>query len=297
MNHLKYPDALVIVAAGYELLNSLGQPVSAANIASAVPALALSAQNLVTDVTLAGSSDRLLLVNYSGKIQLDANGNPIYVSQLMDGNGQIVFTDGSTVSAQTFSKNGLALALVNSAGKGLLGSDGNQIFVVQVMDAMNDPKFVIGRNINAAGSGIIASNAKLYATGNIRGVVFTRNNLNITSLSTVDVTALSGGKADVSGKTITGTIVALDGISTTSDNNTSKMISESVTGSTSGQSGLGTGGAANATANAASASDDSSKVAKKPEATGEDDTTKKKTKGIALAQKVSRVTVLLPSKN
>ena len=75
------------------------------------------------------------------------------------------------------------------------------------------------------------------------------------------------------------------------------LISANVSGSTSGQSGLGTGGAANATANAASATDDSTKVVKKSEVTGESEVAKKNTKSIALAKKMSRVTVLLPSKN
>ena len=74
-------------------------------------------------------------------------------------------------------------------------------------------------------------------------------------------------------------------------------MSANVSGTTTGQSGLGAGGAANATANAASASDDAAKVAQKSDDTGADDLLKKKGRGIALAQKISRVTVLLPQKN
>ena len=112
------------------------------------------------------------------------------------------------------------------------------------------------------------------------------------------VTALGEGTVSVgAGGTVSGTVIGVGGVSASGSSVDASLVSANVSGATSGQSGLGTGGAANATANAASASDDSTKVAKKSEDTGEDDTTKKKTKGIALAQKVSRVTVLLPSKN
>jgi hypothetical protein len=58
---------------------------------------------------------------------------------------------------------------------------------------------------------------------------------------------------------------------------------------------LAPGSAANATSQAASANDASSAATKSD--TAEDDDPLKKKKGIALAQKVSRVTVLLPGKN
>ena len=155
-----------------------------------------------------------------------------------------------------------------------------------------------GRDINAQGSGIIASNARLDATGDINGLIFARNNINIVAQQNVNVTALGEGTVSVgAGGTVSGTVIGVGGVSASGSSVDASLVSANVSGATSGQSGLGTGGAANATANAASASDDSTKVAKKSEDTGEDDTTKKKTKGIALAQKVSRVTVLLPSKN
>ncbi|MEI8288653.1 MAG: filamentous hemagglutinin N-terminal domain-containing protein [Verrucomicrobiota bacterium] len=161
------------------------------------------------------------------------------------------------------------------------------------------PVFVSdARDINAAGSGIIASNAKLDATGDINGLIFARNNIDIVAQQNVNVTALGEGTVSVgAGGSISGTVIGVGGVSASGGSVEASLVSGSVSGSTSGQSGLGAGGAANATASAASASDDSSKVAKKPEAAGEDDVAKKKTKGITLAQKVSRVTVLLPSKN
>ena len=66
-----------------------------------------------------------------------------------------------------------------------------------------------------------------------------------------------------------------------------------------GEKGLAAGTAADATASAAAASDDSAKAAQNSDASGDDDPLKKKDKGkgITLARKVSRVTVLLPGKN
>ena len=155
-----------------------------------------------------------------------------------------------------------------------------------------------GRDINAQSSGIIASNAKLEASGSIYGLIFARNNIDIVAQQNVNVTALGAGTVSVgAGGTVSGTIIGAGGVTASGSSVDASLISANVSGSTSGQSGLGTGGAANATANAASASDDSSKVVKKSEDPGESEVTKKNTKSIALAKKMSRVTVLLPSKN
>ena len=155
-----------------------------------------------------------------------------------------------------------------------------------------------GENINAGGSGVIASNARLDASGDINGFVFARNNIDISAQQNISVTALGMGNVTVSSAagTISGTIIGVGGVSASGSSIDASLVSANVTGSTSGQSGLGSGGAANSTANAASASDEVAKATKKSGDTGEDDLLKKK-KGIALAQKVSRVTVLLPAKN
>jgi len=155
-----------------------------------------------------------------------------------------------------------------------------------------------GRDINANGSGIIASNAKLDATGDINGLIFARNNIDIVAQQNVNVTALGEGAVSVgAGGSISGTVIGVGGVSASGGSVEASLVSANVSGATSGQSGLGAGGAANATANAASASDDTAKVAQKTDATGADALVKKNGKSIALAQKISRVTVLLPQKN
>jgi hypothetical protein len=111
----------------------------------------------------------------------------------------------------------------------------------------------------------------------------------------VDVTALAGGNANVSGQQIIGTISAVGGENISGDSVTANLISASVTGVTSGQSGLGQGTAANSAsqglANNASTQPDAASDE------GADDPNKKKGKQAALMQKVSRVTVILPPKN
>jgi filamentous hemagglutinin family protein len=158
------------------------------------------------------------------------------------------------------------------------------------------------RNIVANGSGIIAGNATLEASGDISGLIFARNNINITAQQNVDVTALGQGNVSVgAGGSISGTIIGVGGVSASGGSIDASLISANVTGgTTSGQSGLGQGTAASTAANAASASDDSGKTAAKSDDSDDDDLLKKKNKGkggIVLAQKTGRVTVLLPQKN
>ena len=156
-----------------------------------------------------------------------------------------------------------------------------------------------GCNIDASGSGVIGSTIKLEATGNIIGLVFARNNIDLNAQQNVSVTALAQGSVNVnSGGTISGTIIGVGGVSASGSSIDASLLSQNVSasGDTSGaKEGFAQGGAANATANAASASDDATKFAKKSDDTGEDDSAKKK-KGIGLVQKVSRVTVILPPK-
>jgi hypothetical protein len=158
-----------------------------------------------------------------------------------------------------------------------------------------------GQNINASGSGIIAGNASLEASGSIEGLIFARNNIDIVAQQNVDVTALGQGNVRVDAVgSITGTYIGVNGVSASGGSIDASLISANVTGgATSGQSGLGQGTAANTAANAASASEDSGKVAAKSDGS-DDDLLKKKNQGkggIVLAQKTGRVTVLLPQKN
>ena len=72
------------------------------------------------------------------------------------------------------------------------------------------------------------------------------------------------------------------------------LISANVSGATSGQTGLGQGNAAGATSQGLANNEATQADAASDQ--GADDPKKKKGKQVALAQKVSRVTVILPPK-
>ena len=291
LNKSKNPDATVTVLAGYELQNG-------------TPALVLSAQNVVTDFTLANAGSRLLLVGSDGKPVLDAHGNPIHIAQLSNADPhkpKTSFTDNSSVSfgdlSKTLSERHQRLQLVGSGDQALKDSDGKSIYVTQVKDGSDVPTAVLGRNINVEGSGVIASNAKLKATGDIRGLIFARNNIDVVAQQNVNVTALGQGQVNVgAGGSVSGTIIGVGGVSASGSSIDAALLSQNISasGDTSGaKEGFAQGTAANA-ASVGASNEETTKVAKTSDTTEEDDAKRKKPVSIALAQKVSRVTVILP---
>jgi filamentous hemagglutinin family protein len=290
LNHLNYPDAITTVLAGYELNNS------------SVPVFALGDKNVVT--LALGSTFEL---SNQGVPVLDADGHPIILTQLLDAGGvPVLDAAGNQLYVEEIYKKPVDFGgpvITYSLGGGkpsvnpYLDPTGDPVNVVTLpgtSDSQGNAIFVYGRNINVNGSGIIASNAKLLATGDINGLIFARNNLDVIAQHTVDVTALAIGNANVSGEQVVGTIVGVGGVNVSGDSITAALISANVSGATSGQSGLGQGTAANATAQAAS-SDNSAKTSV-ADTTATDDDGKKKGKTAPTVQKTGRVTVLLPPK-
>ncbi|MGA9780285.1 MAG: hypothetical protein WBS33_18660, partial [Verrucomicrobiia bacterium] len=152
-----------------------------------------------------------------------------------------------------------------------------------------------GQDINAEGSGIIGSNIKLQAGGNINGLVIGSQSVDINSAQNVNVVAVSGGDVNINASgEIAGTIVGGGSVNVSGDSITASLVSESV--SASGDTSGATEGVpqSNASKNNAETADDASTVTAQ---TGDDDDwKKKKNKEVALAQKVSRVTLILPPK-
>jgi hypothetical protein len=178
------------------------------------------------------------------------------------------------------------------AGYELRDSMGNPVTASDMSDGT--PVFVsTDRNINAINSGIIASNAKLDATGDINGLIFARNNIDINAQQNINVTALGVGNVNVSSAsgTISGTIIGVGSVNVSGSSIDATLDSANVSGATSGQSGVAQGTAANS---ASQSMDNNQNTAV---ASDDDQNKKNKGKQIALAQKVSRVTVLLPQKN
>ena len=153
-----------------------------------------------------------------------------------------------------------------------------------------------GQDINAYGSGIIGSNIRLQAGGNINGLVVGSQSVDIISAHNVSVTAVSGGNVDISASgTVAGTVIGGGDVSVSGDTIDADVRGGSVStsGDTSGAS-LGVP-QSNVTKDNTQTADNASATASKTDDQSDDD--KKKKKGVALAQKVSRVTVLLPQKN
>ena len=151
-------------------------------------------------------------------------------------------------------------------------------------------------DIDTSGSGVVGSTVILDATGNITGLVFARNNADINAQQNADVTVLAEGTANVSaGGNVSGTIIGVGGINASGSSIDASLLSQNISPGveTSGQKGFTQGTAANS-ASQGLANDQTTKAATSSDEDTDDQ--KKKGKQIALAQKVSRVTVILPPK-
>jgi hypothetical protein len=149
------------------------------------------------------------------------------------------------------------------------------------------------QDITATGSGVIgAGTITMNASGDITGNIFTLGNLNIDAVNTVNVNALAGGIASVTGSSLgTSTIAGVGGVAAVGDTSTAKLISnEPVSG---GQNSMEAGTAA-AAASQGEASEDSASLAKNTDTSTTDDDEKKKKGKAVLVQKTGRVTVILP---
>jgi hypothetical protein len=154
-----------------------------------------------------------------------------------------------------------------------------------------------GKDISAEGSGVIGYNITLKAGGDITGLVIGRQSVDINSAQNVSVTAFSGGNVDISASgNISGTIISGGSVNASGDSITASLISESV--STSGNASGATEGIpqSNVAQNNPQNADNTDAATSKNGSQNDEDEQKKK-KNITLAQKTSRVTVLLPTKN
>jgi hypothetical protein len=280
-NGVKYPDATTTVRTGYELNNNgdLAFELSDKNIVTFGATIELSPP-------IKGAISLTQLLDANGAPALDATGHQIYVENFGAQGGPLITFNFINVGNQ-------------SPINPYVDSGGEQISAVRLpdtSDSQGNPIFVYGRNIDANGSGIIASNAKLDATGDINGLIFARNNIDINAQQNVNVTALGGGNVNVSSTSgsISGEIIGVGSVNVSGSSIDATLVSANVSGATSGQSGLGQGTAADSTSQSASSDSSNQTFANSNDA---DDEKKKKGKPIALAQKVSRVTVVLPPKN
>ncbi len=286
LNGVDSPNATVEVLSGYELRDAHGNRVLADNLANGTPVPVFDAQNVVSlgstiQVTPAGTGTPVSLtqiLDANGNPLLDSSGNPLYVKTL-DASQQIVEFVGNKIQPY-------------------LNSIGNSVSVTEPLDAsghpypngQGDPILVLGRSIDIGGSGIIAQNAVLKATGGIRGVIFSAHNIVLDSTGPIIVIAL-GRSIQVNGPVSPiSELIAPSVTAPTADPSTIQSQDANGGGSTFSQ-----GTTANATSQAASNNNASQTTTSSDQ--DNDDDKKKKKEEVALAQKVSRVTVILPAKS
>ena len=153
-------------------------------------------------------------------------------------------------------------------------------------------------NIDLGQAGAIGGTVNATATGNIIGVIVSRQNSNIQAAQNFVGTVVAGGNADVgAGNTVSGTIIGGTGADVSGGNGVSAdVISQSANVNGVSSSTIGT--SASATSSSQSAAQQASSQANQQVAADSsdqgDDTDDQKKKKPALLQHIKRVTVILP---
>jgi filamentous hemagglutinin family protein len=273
LNGVDSSSATVTVLAGYELRDSGGNPVDAAQSRKAV------VEPLPVQTEDLSDPPQTAIVDGT-KYQL----SPTVWAQLLTLLG--VPGDTQVVMIHVIGDRTDFVAALQGNGSGLANS-------INYFSKVSS-----GENINVNGSGVVASNARMDASGNIAGLIVTRNNADVIVQQNANVTVLAQGAANVSaGGNLSGEIIGVGGLSASSGGSIdASLLSQNISPGvkTSGQEGF-TAGTAAAAASTGLANDQTTKTAAISD-DNTDDPMKKKGKQIALAQKVSRVTVILPPK-
>jgi filamentous hemagglutinin family protein len=152
-------------------------------------------------------------------------------------------------------------------------------------------------NILAGNSGVIGGNVVLDATGDITGLAFARQDITITTPQNVSVTALAQGNATVEGVgKISGTIIGIGSVTAKGSSVDASILSQNVTGTSSGQVGFGTVTVASGTATASVQKDDSAKQAADAAKAAADEEERRRRAAArpVLTRTIGRVTVILP---
>lgn len=128
----------------------------------------------------------------------------------------------------------------------------------------------------------------------VNGEIFSRDDLTISATRTVNVTAFSGGQANVSGQNVVGVVVGVKGVSASGDISGAQLVSQNVSAN-GGATQSTLGATANAMASTQSAVQQTTAETKQQtfdnNALADDNSKKKKT---PVLQRIKRVTVILP---
>jgi hypothetical protein len=277
-NGVDSPNAVAELLAGYELRDANGNRVMAEDLNNGTPVVVFSNPNIVS----LGSTIQVLPTGSSLPVSLtqvlDASGQPI-----QDGSGDPLYVKTSDTLRQI-------VKFVNGSLQPYINADGEPENVADkdalgdpILNSQGNPVFVLGRNIDTSGSGVIGQNIVEKATGAIRGVIIGSHSVVLNSQAPGPVLSV-GPIQNVTGPTDKGSKY-IGPVTGPAQIDPQDIISPSTSSP---------GTTANAAAQAASSSDANKTLASTDQG---DDDDKKKKKEVALAQKVSRVTVILPGKN
>ena len=227
------------------------------------------------------------------ELQLNANGTlvPVSTGRDISGSGIMALNDGAST-----------IGVGNITIKALLGSINADVGGIEQIpfNHITSPDTFIeldaGKDIFAGNSGVIGSNLRFTAGGNISGLFVGSGAVSINAGKDFSGTIVGSTTVNVTaGGSVAGTIVGGENVSVSGGDITASLISGSVSasGNDSGAS-LGIPQSNVAKENTQFADNAMTTISKT--GASDDDEFNKKKKGIALAQKASRVTVILPSK-
>ena len=179
---------------------------------------------------------------------------------------------------------------------GVNAADATVILRAGTRDAAGN--VVYAGSIDASGSGVIGSRVQLEASGEIKGFVLARNDLDLIARDNVNVTALAQGNVNINaGGNVSGTVIGLGGLSANATSVDAALLSQNVSTRgevTSTQVGFAQGTAATGAAQSLQADAPARANSTARNAFVTDDPEPKRT-GPRLARTTGRVTVLLPS--
>jgi filamentous hemagglutinin family protein len=202
--------------------------------------------------------------------------------------GNITATSAGVVQLGLNNQDSSSATVELLAGYELQDAQGNSVSADDLSDGT--PVMIsASRNIDTSGSGVIAENAVLKTTGEIKGLIFSKNSTTLDAGLIGPIIVLSKDITANGPSTGPVLLIGTDKV-TASGVSPSDILSKDANGS---GSTFAQGTAAN-TASAGLANDQTTKPADSSDDTTDDE--KKKGKKVTLAQKVGRVTVILPPK-
>jgi filamentous hemagglutinin family protein len=237
-------------------------------------------------------------------LQLDANGNlDVFTSTPETGGGSAngIAVYGSGLIASTIGQSSVPVGnIAVSAPNGSINADVGGIEQIAFNHNDGGGSFIeldAGDNIDAGNSGVIGSNIRAQAGGDISGVFVGSGNVNLNAVNNFSGTVVGSSTVAINaGGTVSGTVVGGESISVSGATIAASLISGSVS-TTGDASGASVGvPASNVSSEDAKVADDASTTATKTGDQDQDNEELKKrgAKNAMLAAATGRVTLLLP---